>query len=88
MTAKVNDVYAAGQFMVGSLAHFTVTHSGMASSDLELIYKTVATKGTPVIIGAIDGDDVRVAVENSSGWTTADLTTALGAGFSAADFAY
>ena len=86
MTTKVNDVYAAGQFVTASVTHFTKT--GMAEADLETIYKTVASKATPILVGAIDGNDVRVAVENNGSWTAADMDTALGGDFSVADFAY
>ena len=90
MALKVNDVYTAGQFAVGSLSHFTLGHTGMAASDMEEIYKVLSTKGTPVIIGAIDSDTVRVAVENANGWTAAELVLALGTGsdWTAVDFAY
>jgi hypothetical protein len=88
MTTKVNDVYAAGQFVTASVTHFTITKTGMAEADLETIYKTVASKATPILVGAIDGNDVRVAVENNGSWTAADMDTALGGDFSVADFAY
>lgn len=88
MTTKVNDVYAGGQFVTASVTHFTVSKVGLAASDLEAVYKTVASKATPILIGDIDSDAVRVAVENNGSWTAADLEAALGAGYTVADFAY
>lgn len=88
MTTKVNDVYAAGQFALASVTHFTLGHVGMVDADMELVYKTLATKATPIMIGAIDSDEVRVAIENTGAWTAADLATALGAGWTAVDFDY
>jgi hypothetical protein len=87
---NANENYEAGQFAVGSLTHFTLGHTGLADSDMEEVYKVLSTKGTPVIIGAIDSDTVRVAVENANGWTAAELVAALGDGtnWTVVDFAY
>ena len=66
--AKVHETYAAGQFLTGNLNHFTVTKTGMASSDLKAIIEGAGTRATVVLVGAIDGNDVRIAVENNGAW--------------------
>ena len=88
MVDKVHNDYLAGQFVTASLTHFTLGLAGMAASDLEHVYKTLATRATTVIIGAIAGDEVRVAVENNGAWDAAGLEAALGGAWTAADFAY
>ena len=85
--AKVHESYDAGQFLTGNLNHFTVTKTGMAASDMKAIVETTGTRATVVLLGAIDGNDVRIAVENSA-WDALGLDAALGADFSVADFAY
>ena len=65
--AKVHETYAAGQF-TGNLNHFTVTKTGMASSDPKAIIEGTGTRATVVLVGAIDGNDVRIAVENNGAW--------------------
>ena len=90
--AKVHETYAAGQFLTGNLNHFTVTKTGMASSDLKAIIEGAGTRATVVLVGAIDGNDVRIAVENN-GVTAAELQTAVRAAsgdadVTVADFAY
>ena len=62
--AKVHESYDAGQFLTGNLNHFTVTKTGMAASDMKAIVETTGTRATVVLLGAIDGNDVRIAVEN------------------------
>jgi uncharacterized protein len=86
--AKVHESYDAGQFLTGNLNHFTVTKTGMASADMKAIVETTGTKATVVLLGAIDGNDVRIAVENNGAWDAAGLDAALGADFTVADFAY
>ena len=86
--AKVHESYDAGQFLTGNLNHYTVTKTGMASGDMKAIVETTGTKATVVLLGAIDGNDVRIAVENNGAWDAAGLDAALGADFSVADFTY
>lgn len=88
MTTKVNDVTAKGQFVTGSVVHFTLGHTGMVDADIAAVYKTIAQKSTPILIGTIDTDTVRVAVENDGSWLAADIATAMGAGWTCVDFAY
>ena len=40
----------------------------MASSDLKAIIEGAGTRATVVLVGAIDGNDVRIAVENNGAW--------------------
>lgn len=81
--AKAHESYDAGQFLTGSLTHFTITHtSAVVIKDL---VETASTRATVVILGA---DGARIAVENNGAWTAATLEAALGAGYTVADFAY
>ena len=66
--AKVHESYDAGQFLTGNLNHFTVTKTGMAASDMKAIIEGAGTRATVVLVGAIDGNDVRIAVENNGAW--------------------
>ena len=83
MVARVNGGVAAGQVLVGSLSHFTVTIAGDASaklgvdSTIQQILEMVATKSTVVILGDVSASGFRFAVESSTAWTAADLQTAL-----------
>jgi hypothetical protein len=86
--AKVHETYSAGQFLTGNLNHFTVTKTGMAASDMKAVIEGAGTRATVVLVGAIDGNDVRIAVENNGAWDAAGLDAALGADFSVADFDY
>jgi|TARA_R110000772_G_scaffold3706_11_gene13263 hypothetical protein len=88
MTTKVNDVTAKGQFVTGSVVHFTLGHTGMVDTDIEAVYKAISAKSTPIMIGTIDTDTVRVAVENDGSWAADDIATAMGAGWTCVDFAY
>lgn len=104
MVARVNGGVAAGQVLVGSLAHFTITTAGDASAKLgvdgavQKVLEMIATKSTVVMLGDVDATDFRVAVENDTAWTAADMQVALralgtvdGVDFSAdtvADFTY
>ena len=81
--AKTHESYDAGQFLTGSLTHFTITHtSAVVIKDL---VETASTRATVVILGA---DGARIAVENNGAWTATTLEAALGAGYTVADFAY
>jgi len=86
--AKVHESYDAGQFLTGSLTHFTVGLTGMAASDMKHLVETAGTRATVVILGAIDSDAVRIAVENNGAWTDTTLDAALGGAWTVADFAY
>ena len=59
--AKVHETYSAGQFLTGNLNHFTVTKTGMAASDMKAVIEGAGTRATVVLVGAIDGNDVRIA---------------------------
>jgi hypothetical protein len=83
MVAKVHESFDAGQFLTGSLTHFTVTHT--AAVDMKVLVETASTRATVVILGADGG---RIAVENNGAWTAASLEAALGAGYTVADFDY
>ena len=76
------------QMVVGSLTHFALTFQNASNSavnaggsDLvkETLMRLFGTKGTPVIIGTFEntGSTLRVAFENTCGWTASDLDTAL-----------
>ena len=73
------------QMVVGSLTHFALTFQNASNSavnaggsDLvkETLMRLLGTKGTPVIIGTFEntGSTLRVAFENTCGWTAADVT--------------
>ena len=92
---KANETFSAGQFLSGSLSHFTLTHTGLAATDMKHIVETIGARATVVILGAIDTNDIRVAVENNGAWNSAavaddpaSLSLTLGAGWAVADFAY
>ena len=80
--AKAHESYDAGQFLTGSLIHFSITGSPI---DMKHLVETISTRATVVILGA--GGE-RVAVENNGAWDAASLEAALGAGYTVADFAY
>ena len=84
MVAKVHESYDAGQFLTGSLVHFTITKVA-GSISAKHVVETVGTRATVVILGEAAE---RVAVENNGAWTAATLTAALGDDYSAADFDY
>ena len=86
--AKVHESYDAGQFLTGSLTHFTVGLTGMAASDMKHLVETAGTRATVVVPGDIAADAVRIAVENNGAWTDATLDAALGGAWTVADFAY
>jgi len=88
MVQKVHEKFEAGQFLTGSLNHFTVTKIGMVEADLKALVETVGTRATVVILGEIAADAVRVAVENNGAWEAATLEAALGVDFTVADFVY
>jgi len=81
--AKAHESYDAGQFLTGSLTHFTVTHT--SAVDMKVLVETASTRATVVILGA---DGARIAVENNGAWTAAKLEAELGAGYTVADFDY
>ena len=81
--AKAHETSDAGQFLTGSLTHFTVKHT--STVDLTVLVETASTRATVVILGA---DGARIAVENNGAWTAASLEAALGAGYTVADFDY
>ena len=88
MVAKVHESYDAGQFLTGSLNHFTVSHddgAGDTTVDKKHLVETAGTRATVVILGADGG---RIAVENNGAWDAAGLEAALGAGYTVADFDY
>ena len=82
MVARVNGGVAAGQVLVGSLSHFTVTIAGNATaklgvdSTIQKILEMVATKSTVVILGAVGTAGFRFAVEGETAWTAAAFHTA------------
>ena len=88
MVTKVHEEFNPGQFLTGNLNHFTLTKTGLAAADLKTVVETVGTRATVVLLGEIDGDDVRVAVENNGAWTAATLDTAMGAGWTVTEFVY
>lgn len=83
MVAKVHESFDAGQFLTGSLNHFTIANAG--GIDMKHLVETVGTRATVVILGA--GGE-RIAVENNGAWDAAGLEAALGAGYTVTDFAY
>ena len=89
MVTKVHESYDAGQFLTGSLNHFTVANAddqGAAIAvDAKHLVETVGTRATVVILGA---DAARIAVENNGAWTAATLEAALGADYTVADYTY
>lgn len=84
MVAKVHESYDAGQFLTGSLAHFTIGN-GVDPVDMKHLVETVGTRATVVILGA-NGE--RIAVENNGAWDAAGLQAALGGNYTVADFTY
>ena len=81
--AKTHESYDAGEFLTGSLTHFTITHTvAVVVKDL---VETTSTRATVVILGA---GGARIAVENNGAWTAVTLEAALGAGYTVADFDY
>ena len=84
MVAKVHESFDAGQFLTGSLAHFTIGN-GVDAVDMKHLVETVGTRATVVILGA--GGE-RIAVENNGAWDAAGLQAALGGNYVVADFAY
>ena len=83
MVAKVHESFDAGQFLTGSLNHFTIANPG--GIDMKHLVETVGTRATVVILGA-NGE--RIAVENNGAWDAASLEAALGAGYTVTDFDY
>ena len=81
MVAKVHESYDAGQFLTGSLVHFSIA----GTIDMKHLVETISTRATVVILGA--GGE-RVAVENNGAWDAAGLEAALGAGYTVTDFTY
>ena len=82
--AKAHESYDAGQFLTGSLVHFTITTT-LPAVDMKHLVETASTRATVVILGADGG---RIAVENNGAWSAASLEAALGADYTVADFAY
>lgn len=83
MVAKVHESYDAGQFLTGSLVHFTIAN--VNGIDMKVLVETVGTRATVVILGA--GGE-RIAVENNGAWDAAGLQAALGGTYTVTDFAY
>ena len=84
-----NTTYQAGQFLTGSLKHFTVTAAAGAPQQEAL--QVIGTRATIVEIGVLGGATFRVALENSSPWDVATLDAAFTEATVAAtsdDFAY
>lgn len=100
MVIKVHEAFNAGQFLTGNLNHFSVTNADFdaaaAAADVAAAKKhlveTTGTRATVVLLGTIvDGTSegtVRIGVENNGAWTAATLQTALGAGWTVAEFVY
>ena len=76
------------QMVVGSLTHFALTFQNASNSAVaaggsalvkETLMRTLGEKGTPVIIGTFENTNstLRVAFENTCGWTAATLDSAL-----------
>ena len=84
MVTKVHESFDAGQFLTGSLVHFTIGN-GVDAVDKKHLVETVGTRATVVILGA---DGLRVAVENNGAWDAAGLQAALGGNYTVADFDY
>jgi hypothetical protein len=87
MVAKVHESYDAGQFLTGSLVHFTAD-AGAGAVDNKVLVEAVGTRATVVILGVNGGagTDVRFAVENNGAWDAASLSTATG--YTVTDFDY
>ena len=81
MVAKVHESFDAGQFLTGSLIHFSIG----GTIDMKHLVETVGTRATVVILGA---GGARIAVENNGAWDAAGLQTALGGDYTVADFDY
>jgi hypothetical protein len=76
------------QMVVGSLTHFALTFQNASNSAVnaggsaevkETLMRTLGEKGTPVIIGTFEntGSTLRVAFENTCGWSASTLDAAL-----------
>lgn len=87
MVTKVHESFNAGQFLTGSLVHFTVDN-GAGAVDNKVLVETIGTRATVVILGVNGGAGaaVRIAVENNGAWDAAGLATATG--YNVADFTY
>ena len=88
MVAKVHESFDAGQFLTGSLNHFTISYddgAGDTTVNKKHLVETVGTRATVVILGA--GGE-RIAVENNGAWDAAGLQAALGGNYVVADFDY
>jgi len=72
--------------VIAEAASLVVLNDHLAA--VKVAVTTVELRATLVIIGAVDAGDMRVAVENNDSWTAATLASALGAGWTVADFAY
>jgi hypothetical protein len=79
---KTHDTWSEGQFLTGSLTHFTIAHASIVIKDL---VEAASMRATVVLVG--DGG-ARIAVENNGAWTAATLQTELGAGWTVTDFVY
>ena len=69
----------------GSLTHFAITFQNASNAAVDIsssddvknaVMRVLGTKGTPVIVGTLEntGSTLRVAFENTCGWTAADAT--------------
>ena len=79
--AKAHESYDAGQFLTGSLVHFSIG----GTIDMKHLVETASTRATVVILGA---GGARIAVENNGAWDAASLQAALGGDYTVADFDY
>ena len=89
--AKINGIAMdmPSQMLAGSLSHFAITFQNASNAAVNIsgsdivkgeVYKVLASKGTPVIVGTLEntGSTLRVALENGGAhWTASDLDTAL-----------
>ena len=92
MVARVNGgIQDASQTLVGGLGHFTITFLNNSAGavnlsaaaahavdgSLQRVLEAVAVKSTVVMQGDVTATYMRVAVENSTAWTAADLQAAV-----------
>ena len=91
MVARVNGGVATGQVLVGSLSHFTLTFKNNSAAavnlsgapahavdgSLQRVLEAIAVKSTVVMMGEVSATAARVAVENDTAWTAADMQAAI-----------
>ena len=64
------------------------TYTAARNAKLKELVETTSGRATVVIVGSIDDDTGRVAVENNGAWTAATLEAALGGTWTVTDFTY